>query len=108
MSKELMTDELWKVIEPLLPTEPLKPKDVTSRVDDRAAPTGVILVLKAASLGDTAIAVRPHWSEGGPKDRSESNGQGKTRLEAPLCFRQKRYPTGGSAEVHQMSPAWGA
>jgi transposase len=47
MSKELVSDELWEIIEPLLPPEPPKPKGGRPRVDDRAALTGIVFVLKS-------------------------------------------------------------
>src|SRR5215210_8625473 len=47
MSKELVTDELWEIIEPLLPLEPPKPKGGRPRIDDRAALSGIIFVLKS-------------------------------------------------------------
>ena len=47
MAKELVTDELWEVIEPLLPEEPPKPKGGRPRVDDREALTGILFVLKS-------------------------------------------------------------
>src|SRR3712207_4687135 len=47
MAKELVTDELWGVIEPLLPEEPPKPKGGRPRIDDRAALTGILFVLKS-------------------------------------------------------------
>ncbi len=47
MAKELVTDELWEAIEPLLPSEPSKPKGGRPRVDDRAALTGIVFVLKS-------------------------------------------------------------
>src|SRR5215210_1269246 len=47
MSKELVTDELWEAIEPLLPPEPPKPTGVRPRVPDRAALAGLIFVLKS-------------------------------------------------------------
>jgi len=47
MAKELVTDELWEVVEPLLPEEPPKPKGDRPRVDDRAALTGILFVLKS-------------------------------------------------------------
>ncbi|MDQ5827667.1 MAG: IS5 family transposase [Chloroflexota bacterium] len=47
MAKKLVTDELWEVIEPLLPEEPPKPKGGRPRVDDRAALTGILFVLKS-------------------------------------------------------------
>ena len=46
MAKELVTDELWEVVKPLLPEEPPKPKGGRPRVDDRAALTGIVFVLK--------------------------------------------------------------
>jgi transposase len=47
MAKELVTDELWESIEPLLPEEPPKPKGGRPRIDERAALTGIIFVLKS-------------------------------------------------------------
>lgn len=47
MAKELVSDELWETIEPLLPEEPPKPDGGRPRVDDRAALTGIIFVLKS-------------------------------------------------------------
>ena len=46
MPKPLVTDELWAVVEPLLPKEPPKPKGGRPRIDDRAALTGILFVLK--------------------------------------------------------------
>lgn len=47
MAKPLVSDELWEIIEPLLPPEPPKPKGGRPRVPDRAALTGIIFVLKS-------------------------------------------------------------
>src|SRR4051794_36011764 len=47
MAKELVTDELWHTIEPLLPPEPPKPEGGRPRIDDRAALTGIVFVLKS-------------------------------------------------------------
>lgn len=47
MAKELVSDELWELIEPLLPEEPPKPDGGRPRVDDRAALSGIIFVLKS-------------------------------------------------------------
>ena len=46
MPKPLVTDELWTVVEPLLPEQPPKPKGGRPRVNDRAALTGILFVLK--------------------------------------------------------------
>jgi transposase len=47
MTKELVSDELWEIVEPLLPEEPPKPKGGRPRLDDRAALTGILFVLKS-------------------------------------------------------------
>src|SRR6187549_15042 len=47
MTKFLVSDELWKVIAPLLPVETPKPKGGRPRVPDRAALTGILFVLKS-------------------------------------------------------------
>lgn len=47
MVKELVTDKLWEVIEPLLPRKPLKPKGGRPRIENRAALTGIVFVLKS-------------------------------------------------------------
>ena len=41
MPKPLVTDELWALVEPLLPKDPPKTKSGRPRVDDRAALTGI-------------------------------------------------------------------
>jgi transposase len=47
MAKPLVPDDLWAVIAPLLPPEPLKPKGGRPRLSDRAALTGILFVLKS-------------------------------------------------------------
>jgi transposase len=47
MAKELVTDELWETIEPLLPPELPKGQGGRPRIDDRAALTGIVFVLKS-------------------------------------------------------------
>jgi len=46
MSKPLVPDELWEIVEPLLPSERPKLKGGRPRVRDRACLTGIIFVLK--------------------------------------------------------------
>ncbi len=48
MAKELVTDELWEIVEPLLPPEPRKPRGGRPRVPNRAALTGIVFVLKTS------------------------------------------------------------
>src|ERR687883_1690247 len=45
MAKQILSDELREVIEPLLPPEPAKPKGGRPRVPARAALTGILFVL---------------------------------------------------------------
>jgi transposase len=47
MAKILISDELWEVIEPLLPPQPPKPKGGRPRIPDRAVLTGIVFVLKS-------------------------------------------------------------
>jgi len=47
MAKQLLSDELWQIVEPLLPEEPPKPEGGRPRIDDRAVLTGIIFVLKS-------------------------------------------------------------
>jgi transposase len=46
MAKELVSDELWIVIEPLLPPEPPTTKGGRPRVSNRKCLTGILFVLK--------------------------------------------------------------
>jgi transposase len=46
MAKPLLTDELWAVIEPVLPSPREYPKGGRPRVGDRKALTGILFVLK--------------------------------------------------------------
>lgn len=47
MAKPLVPDELWEIVEPLLPPERPKPKGGRPRVPDRACLTGIIFVLRS-------------------------------------------------------------
>jgi transposase len=47
MGKELVTDELWRIVEPLLPTEPSKARGGRPRITDRAVLSGIVFVLKS-------------------------------------------------------------
>lgn len=46
MAKQLVSDELWDQIAPLLPAEPPKPKGGRPRIPDRQALAGIVFVLK--------------------------------------------------------------
>jgi len=45
VASPVVSDDLWAVIEPLLPVIPLRPKGGRPRVPDRAALTGIVFVL---------------------------------------------------------------
>jgi transposase len=45
MAKQLVSDELWAVIEPLLPAEAKKPKGGRPCIPNRAVLTGILFVL---------------------------------------------------------------
>ena len=46
MAKPLLGDDLWELVEPLLPPEPAKPKGGRPRIGDRQVLTGILFVLK--------------------------------------------------------------
>jgi transposase len=46
MSKLLVSDELWNLVEPILPKHPYVPGVGTARVPDRVCLTGILFVLK--------------------------------------------------------------
>jgi transposase len=46
MPKPLVTDDLWDLVEPLIPPESPKPTGGRPRVPDRACLTGILFVLK--------------------------------------------------------------
>jgi transposase len=46
MAKPLLADELWSVVEPLLPKQEPRPKGGRPRLDDRRALTGILFVLR--------------------------------------------------------------
>ncbi len=49
MAYQLVSDELWNQIEPLLPRERPKPKGGRPRVADRACLTGIVFVLRTGA-----------------------------------------------------------
>src|SRR5215207_9010460 len=46
MAKPLVTEELWELVEPLLPKHPPRPEGGRPRIADRACLTGIVFVLK--------------------------------------------------------------
>jgi transposase len=50
MADPLVSDELWELVEPLLPPEPPKPKGGRSRIPNRQVLSGILFVLKTGIL----------------------------------------------------------
>ncbi len=48
MAKPIVSDELWAVVEPLLPPGPKKPKGGRPRIPGRDCLRGIIFVLRAS------------------------------------------------------------
>jgi transposase len=46
MAKPLVTDDLWQIIQPLIPPHPPRPRGGRPPLDDRKALTGILFVLK--------------------------------------------------------------
>ncbi len=46
MSKRLVTDDLWELVEPLLPQHKPRPRGGKPPVPDRVCLTGIVFVLK--------------------------------------------------------------
>ena len=47
MSEQLVSDELWQIVERLLPIEPPKARGGRPRIPDRAVLSGIVFVLKS-------------------------------------------------------------
>jgi len=45
MAKPIVTDELWGLVDPLIPPEPPKPQGGRPRISNRAVLTGILFVL---------------------------------------------------------------
>ena len=81
MSKPLVSDALWEVVAPLLPSDRPKPKGGRPRVPDRAALAGIVFVLKTGiqwqelpvemgcGSGSTCWRRLRDWQEAGVWDR---------------------------------------
>ena len=48
MAKPIVSDELWAVVEPLLPPEPERPRGGRPRISNRDCLRGIIFVLRAS------------------------------------------------------------
>ena len=70
MSKKLVSDEVWEIVEPLLPEEPPEPGGSRPRVPDRAALAGIVFVLKSG--------IRWEMPPEPPRGRAEGPGASRT------------------------------
>ncbi len=81
MARPLLSDDLWTVVEPLLPAGRPKPKGGRPRVPNRAALTGILFVLRSGlpwemlpkemgcGSGMTCWRRLREWQEAGVWDR---------------------------------------
>src|SRR3990170_5889633 len=81
MAKQLVSDELWQVVEPLLPAEADKPKGGRPPIPNRAVLSGILFVLSTGipwemlpqemgcGSGMTCWRRLRDWQEGGGWDR---------------------------------------
>jgi transposase len=80
MGRALVTDELWRRVEPLIPKTPPDPRGGRPRVDDRLCLAGIIFVLKTGIpwsalpselgvSGPTCWRRLRDWNEAGVWDR---------------------------------------
>ena len=47
MNEQLVSDELWRIVEPLLPAKPSRSRGGRPRVPDRAVLSGIVFVLRS-------------------------------------------------------------
>ena len=49
MARQWIPDELWRIVEPLLPKEPPKPKGGRPRIPDRQCLLGIVFILRTGA-----------------------------------------------------------
>ncbi len=81
MARPLVSDELWAIVEPLLPVQPPRPDGGRPRVPDRACLAGILFILKTgcpweylpremgAGSGMTCWRRLRDWTQAGVWDR---------------------------------------
>jgi transposase len=74
MAKELLADELWAVLEPLMPPPPPRPKGGRRRVPNRATRTGILFVLQSGIPWEL-LPRRGAVAVGGPVGGACRNGR---------------------------------
>ncbi len=97
MSKQLVTNELWEAIEPLLPPERPKPNGGRPRVPDRAALTAAIRTAEEAArrLGATSYALEGVEFGTLAEQRHEMSEEWNSALGTFIQRRRVRTPQGG-------------
>jgi len=106
MSKPLVSDELWTIVEPLLPKEPPKPKGGRPRVPARACLAGISFVHKSGiswempppELGCGSGVTCWRRLPGAPRVAGSARGSRQNRLEpSEPGQRQRPGKQGGQA-----------
>ncbi len=93
MSKPLVSDQLWEIIEPLLPLELPKPKGGRPRVPDRAALAGIIFVLRSGLPWEIGRCYPKRWVVA-------------VELRAGADCATGRKPVCGASCIEHCSTAW--
>jgi transposase len=97
MARVLVSDELWKLVQPLLPKHPPSPKGGKPRTDDRICLSGILFVLKTGipwedfpqemgCCGMTLWNRLQEWTKAGVWDRLHRLLLGKLRDAQALDF----------------------
>jgi Putative transposase of IS4/5 family (DUF4096) len=115
MAEQLVPDELWDAIQPLLPSKPPHPKGGRPWIEDRAVLGGIIYVLRAGV--PWAAAARPGAGLRQRRDllAAAAGLAGRRRLgglassAAGLAGRRRpgRLVQGGDRLGQRAGPAWG-
>jgi transposase len=111
MPELLVTDDLWAVVEPLLPTHAASPQGGHPRVPDRVCLTGVLFVLKTGipwedfpqEMGCCGMTLwnRLHeWQENGVWDKMHRVILGKLRKEDRIDFTRVVVDSSSVRAVH--------
>ena len=93
MSKLIVTDELWSLVEPILPQHEPSPKGGHPPVSDRVCLTGILFVLRTGIRWND-LPVEMGCGSGSTSSRPGS-GNSATSCCWPSCVGQRRSTSAG-------------